>query len=105
MAQFSVHANANSSTKASYPLLLDIQNNLLDSLDTRLVIPLMLLSKYDSKPIKELLPVLSINGKKYIALTTLQAGIHKKLLGTIVADASTQRHAIVAAIDFLITGF
>jgi hypothetical protein len=65
----------------------------------------MLLSKYDSKPIKELLPILTINGKKYIALTTLQAGIHKNSLGPIVADASSQRHDIIAAIEFLITGF
>ena len=105
MAQFSVHTNLNQITKNHYPLLLDIQNQLLDSLDTRLVIPLMPLNKYISTPIKELMPILTINNKKYIALTPLQAGIHKKLLGNIIANVINQRQEIVSSIDFLITGF
>jgi CcdB protein. len=105
MSQFSVHTNLNSATKEHYPLLIDIQNALLDSLDTKLVIPLVLFSKYESKPIKELMPVISINGKKYIVLTPLQAGINKKFLGNIVADLSSYRQDIISAIDFLITGF
>jgi toxin CcdB len=105
MAQFSVYTNLNSSTKDHYPLLIDIQNHLLESLETRLVIPLILLSKYESKPIKELMPVLTINNKKYVVLTPLQAGIHKRLLGNLVADVSSKRQDIISAIDFLITGF
>jgi toxin CcdB len=105
MAQFSVHTNLNSSTKDKYPLLLDIQNGLLDSLDTKLVIPLVLLSNYESKPIKELMPIIIIDNKKYIVLTSLQAGIHKKLLGKVIGDASQYRQEIVSSIDFLITGF
>ncbi len=105
MAQFSVYTNLNSSTKEQYPLLLDIQNKLLDSLETRLVIPLIPLSKYESKPIKELMPIIAISNKKYIVLTPLQAGIHKKLLGNFIADISTQRQVIISSIDFLLTGF
>jgi len=105
MAQFSVYTNLNSSSKEQYPLLLDIQNKLLDSLETRLVIPLIPLSKYASKPIKELMPIIVINSKKYIVLTPLQAGIHKKLLGNFIADMSTQRQEIISSIDFLLTGF
>ena len=105
MAQFSVYTNLNSSTKDHYPLLLDIQNQLLDMLETRLVIPLVLLTKYDSKPIKELMPIVTINGKKYVILTPLQAGIHKKHLGNLVADVSPKRQEIISSIDFLLTGF
>jgi toxin CcdB len=105
MAQFSVYTNLNTSTKDHYPLLLDIQNKLLDSLETRLVIPLIPLSKYESKPIKELMPIIAVNNKKYVVLTPLQAGIHKRLLGNLVSDVSTKRQEIISSIDFLITGF
>jgi toxin CcdB len=105
MAQFCVYTNSNAATKDRYPFLLDIQTPLLDLLETRLVIPLVLLSKYESKPIKELMPVVSINNKKYVVLTPLQSGIHKKLLGSLVIDISSKRQEIISSIDFLITGF
>jgi len=105
MAQFAVHINLNPATKDHYPFLLDIQNQLLDSLDTRLVIPLVLFTKYESKPIKELMPIVTIHTKKYLVLTPLQAGIHRKLLGSIVADVSSKRQEIISSLDFLITGF
>ena len=40
MAQFSIYANINPISKNIYPYLLDVQSPLLDSLETRLVIPL-----------------------------------------------------------------
>ena len=105
MAQFCVYTNTNVSTKERYPLLLDIQNQLLDSLETRLVIPLTPLSKYETQPIKELMPVILINSKKYVLLTPLQSGIHKKNLGTFVIDISSKRQEVISALDFLLTGF
>lgn len=105
MAQFSVYENLSPSTKARYPLLLDIQNQLFESLDTRLVIPLVPLSKYESAPINELMPIVTIRAKKYLALVPLQAGVHKKALGPLVAGVSAKRQGIISAIDFLITGF
>jgi toxin CcdB len=105
MSQFCIYTNSNTSTKERYPLLLDIQNQLLDSLETRLVIPLVLLSKYETQPIKELMPILLINNKKYVVLTPLQSGIHKKNLGNFVVDISSKRQEIISALDFLLTGF
>ena len=40
MPQFAVHRNRNAATKARFPLLLDVQTNLLEDLGTRVVIPL-----------------------------------------------------------------
>jgi toxin CcdB len=105
MAQFCIYTNNNSSTKERYPFLLDIQNQLLDSLETRLVIPLILLAKYETQPVKELMPVITVNNKKYVVLTPLQSGIHKKNLGNFVLDISTIRQEIISALDFLLTGF
>lgn len=41
MAQFDVHANPNPSTQEEIPYLLDIQSDLLESLATRVVVPLV----------------------------------------------------------------
>jgi toxin CcdB len=40
MAQFTVHQNKNPHTRSSIPFLLDIQNDLLRDLETRVVVPL-----------------------------------------------------------------
>jgi toxin CcdB len=40
MAQYTIYQNKNSQNKKEFPLLLDIQTNLLASLQTTVVIPL-----------------------------------------------------------------
>jgi toxin CcdB len=40
MAQFALYRNKDPRTRAAIPLLVDIQNDLLESLGTRVVIPL-----------------------------------------------------------------
>jgi toxin CcdB len=105
MAQFNIYSNTNSSTKDSYPYLLDIQSSLFDSLDTRLVIPLALVAKQKHQPIKGLTPILKIKSNEYILLTSQMAGVHKNNLGNHVLDFNTNRQEIISAIDFLISGF
>ena len=51
------------------------------------------------------MPIITVNSKKYVVLTPLQAGIHKNILGSLVADVSTKRQEIISSIDFLLTGF
>ena len=41
MAQFDIHRNLDETTAERYPLLADIQDNLLSMLATRVVIPLV----------------------------------------------------------------
>ncbi len=43
MPQFAVYRNRNAATRARYPLLLDVQSDLLAGMGTRVVIPLVLL--------------------------------------------------------------
>lgn len=40
MAQFDLYWNSDQQTKRAYPLLLDVQTNLLEHLTSRMVIPL-----------------------------------------------------------------
>lgn len=105
MAQFFLYSNTNASTKTIYPYLLDVQSSLLDSLDTRLVIPLALTSRFKDKLIKNLTPELTIKSKKYIVLTPQMASIHKNNLGEPIMDLSANHNTFISAIDFLITGF
>ena len=52
MAQFSVHRNKNPRTRAEIPFLLDVQSDLLDHLDTRVVAPLAKARSFGGPPAK-----------------------------------------------------
>jgi toxin CcdB len=104
MPQFSVHRNPNPATKATIPLLLDIQSDLVAELGTRVVVPLCPASAMKGKIIKVLMPAFEVEGKQYVMLTPQLAGISNKQMGAKVADLAHQRDAIVAALDLLITG-
>lgn len=51
MSQFALYANQNSDSKAAYPYFVDVQNELLNDLNTRLVIPLTLASNLSCRSI------------------------------------------------------
>lgn len=104
MAQFTVYQNTNAQTKKLFPYLLDVQSNLLNELQTSVVVPLALTNK-KTKTISRLTPQLKINGENFIMLTPQLAGINKKDLGKMVTNLSESRNEIISAIDFLITGF
>lgn len=105
MSQFSVYKNKNAETKTLYPMLLDVQSSLLDALDTRMVIPLAPASAFKDKPLTTLTPTFEIEDKTWVMLTPQMAGIPHKALGASVVNLTDKRNEILAAIDFLITGF
>lgn len=104
MQQFTVYENKNPKTKKLVPYLLNVQANLLGDLQTCVVVPLFPANS-EHKPISRLTPLLSIESQNYIMLTPQLAGIAKRELGKPVADLSSARDEIIAAIDFLVTGF
>lgn len=104
MAQFTAYRNTNAAQRTSIPLLLDVQSELIATLDTCVVIPLYTEAAMKGKILKTLTPVLAIDGKRYVMVTPQLAGIPRKLLGAPVADLSLQRADIIAALDMLISG-
>jgi toxin CcdB len=104
MPQFTVYKNKNPATRNTYPLLVDVQSNLLDQLQTRVVIPLTKVATLSKKPLVRLTPLLTIDGGDYLLLTPQLAGISKADLGTPVGNIDHYRDHIIAALDFLITG-
>ena len=104
MAQFSVHRNKNPRTKADIPYLLDVQSDLLDHLDTRVVIPLAKAKSFGGPPSEALKPIFDVGGERCILLTPMLAGISKKELGAKAASLTDKRFEIIAALDVLISG-
>lgn len=105
MAQFTIYANTSPLTKQSYPYLLALQSNLLSDLSTCVVAPLALVSRHSQSAMTRLTPVIAILGDDYLMQTMQLSAIARKQLGVAVGDASANSHEIVAAIDFLISGF
>jgi toxin CcdB len=101
MAQFDVYRNTNPSTSEELPYLIDIQAQLLNHLSTCVVIPL----STKAKPLKHLNPIVVIEEKNVVLMTQEMAGIERALLGERVASLSGERGEIIAAVDFLISGF
>jgi len=104
MAQFTVYKSKNPRSKATYPLLVDVQADLLDELQTRLVIPLTRAPALTKKPITRLTPSIDIEGERYLLMTPQLAGIARSELGVAVGNIADQRRAVVSALDLLITG-
>jgi toxin CcdB len=101
MAQFDVYKNENQLTNEKVPYLLDIQNDILDSINTRVVIPLV----KDMKDFKGLTKEFIIENQK-VYLTTSQMGtVHKNELKTKVTTLQNQKEDIKNSINFLIYGF
>lgn len=105
MAQFTVYRNKSPRTKAAFPLLVDVQSDLLEPLQTRVVIPLTRVAGLAKKPVTHLTPTLEFDGETYVLITPQLAGISRTDLGVPAGSLADQRQAILAAIDFLVTGF
>jgi toxin CcdB len=104
MAQFTVCRNKNPQTRSAVPFLLDVQNDLFNDLETRVVVPLCPVSAMTGRPLRGLMPVVEVEGERFVMLTPQMAGIPKSELGAPVTRVEQHRFEIIAAIDFLLTG-
>ena len=101
MAQFDVFKNPRG---GAYPLLLDVQADLLERLATRMVVPLMARKRYGAKLISKLNPVCTLGGTEYVVLFQEMASIPATALGDRLHSLATRRAELVAALDLLFTG-
>ena len=105
MAQFSVYRNKNPRTKATFPFLVDVQSDLLEPLGTRVVIPLTKIPGLTRKPVSHLTPEIPFSGDSYVLMTPQLAGVSVADLGSLAGTLVGEGQAILAALDFLLTGF
>lgn len=105
MAQFTVYRNKNARSKAVFPLLVDVQSDLLEDLQTRVVIPLSKAAALTRKPVSQLTPVIEFEDSSYVLVTPQLAGIARSELGIPTGSVAQSRDVILAAMDFLLLGF
>ena len=101
MAQFDVYENLNDKSRQNIPYLLDIQNDILKNLTTRVVIPLVI----SNQSIDFLNPKFTINQIDVILSTAELASIPMEILVNKVCSLKDKREEIIGAVDFLVTGF
>ncbi len=104
MAQLDYFANTDKDTNKTYPFIVDVQDNLLGDLNSRVVIPLTPIINLEESYPKNLCPIITIEGKDYSLLTHQISSISKRFLSNYQGTLIHNRPEIIAAIDFLITG-
>ncbi len=104
MAQFQVYLNRHDARDPAIPYLLDVQSDLLDALETRVVVPLAR-SPEAGRGVTQLNPELAVLGERLLMNTPALGVVPVTRLGQPVADLSSHRSEILAALDFLLMGF
>ncbi|NYT26045.1 CcdB family protein [Alcaligenaceae bacterium] len=84
--------------------LLNVQADILQPFNTRVVVPLLPLSQ-SPKPAKTLNPLFDIDGVQHAMVTQYIAAIPAKELKSVAFSLAHRNDEIVAAIDFLFHGF
>lgn len=103
MAQYDVYANPSRSATEGIPFVVVIQSDLLEALPTRLTIPLATPTSIGKVP-GTLCPVVVVEGQRLHALAHYAAPLPAKLLRRRVTNIGPQAPALVAAIDFVLSG-
>ena len=104
MPQFDVYRNRNPVTRELYPLLVDIQADLLAGLQTRVVVPLTQSRPLLRRPLSTLTPLIEVDGEEYLLVTPELAGIAMSALGARLTSVPEHRDTIIGALDLLVTG-
>ena len=105
MSQFTLYRNTNKSSNKTYPYFVDIQNDLLCELNTRVVIPLSPYNANDKTDAKKLCPVIKLaNEGDFVLLTHQITSVPKSILKTEVTSMDNYRYEILGAVDILFSG-
>lgn len=98
MAQFDFYK-----APQSHGYLLDIQADLLDTLDTRVVVPLLPIEVFPTSA-RGLNPEFDIDGQRYVMVTEFVGAISRIELNQPTGSLENQRNIIIRAIDVLLAG-
>lgn len=100
MPRFDVYANPASEDRSAIPYFLDIQSDYLDGMESRVVIPLYLPSRFAS-PLRGLNPELKVGEKSFIMSTAEIAALPTGVLRRPVVNLASQQLLIQDALDTL----
>jgi toxin CcdB len=100
MARYDVYRDP----RGSENLLVSVQADIFDGLDTRMAIPL--LPEHPRRtPLKKLNPIFVIDGKHYALYSQHMLAVPVSALRDRIANVSDRRDDITAALDLLFQGF
>lgn len=99
MARFDIYRNENGSG-----YLLDVQADLLDGLNTRMVVPLLPFGE-SIKPARRLNPLFEVEGRRVVMATQFMAAVPDSELRLAITNIEAQQHEISMALDMLFLGF
>ncbi|MBF0416159.1 MAG: CcdB family protein [Magnetococcales bacterium] len=101
MAQFDLYPYDKSGSRVAW--LVDVQSNLMDTLQTRIVIPLYPMDSRH-KLIRGLNPTVDLFGGMFFLSTPEMAAVHVRELKQPTGSLFEMRNQIMAAMDLLFTG-
>ena len=104
MSQFTLYRNENKNTKKTYPFFVNVQSDLLDELNSRIVIPLSPYEALDNKNVKKLCPIIELDEGNFVLLAHQITSVPNSLLKKEVTSLEKHRYEILAAVDLLLTG-
>ena len=104
MKQFTLYKNENKNSSKTYPYFIDVQNDLLDDLNSRVVIPLSAQETLNNLNAKKLCPEIEIDEGVFVLLTHQMTSVPCSALKSEVASLDHCRNEILGAIDLLLTG-
>jgi toxin CcdB len=100
VARFDVYANPDTSERKLVPYFLDLQNEFLEGLDTRVVVPLRAAQSVKAR-LRNLHPEVEVEGRKVVMDTPALAAIPATELRRAVANLHDQGLIIQDALDTL----
>ena len=100
MARYDVYANPEAAERKLTPYLLDVQNDYIDVLMTRVVIPLRRESAF-GPPARDLNPVLAVGADKVVLDTAALGAVPTSELRRPVTNLRQQCEAVQEALDCL----
>lgn len=105
MARFEVFRNSGPHAE-DVPYLLDVQSDLLQGLDTRVVVPMRRRDRFPCSLIPQrLTPVFKIEGVDCLLETPKLAAVPLRLLKQPVQSLAAEQEVVTGALDFLFQGF
>jgi len=100
MARFDVYANPTATERVATPYVLDVQNDHLTPLATRVVIPLRAVKSF-GKPARSLNPLIHVEGRQVVVDTAALAPVPVSMLRRPVMNILDSRGEVPDALDAL----
>jgi toxin CcdB len=101
--QFDVVANPDAEEAVHWPYLVVLQSDLVSGLRSTIVAPLV--ARPDLQGARQLNPIVAVEDREYWLATHELFAVEQRILRKKIATLSDRRDAIIAALDFLFTGY